>query len=117
MSGLVVGVDVGATKLHLRAEDDSGDVIDRVLENGGWRGRTVPGRAQAIISVIKHTIPSGSRVAALVVGSHSCDSTAQCLALQSAIAAGFPVRCEVVNDAELIVPAIGRGEGIGVVSG
>ena len=117
MHTLFVGVDVGATKIHVRAEDAAGLVADRVVSNDGWRSLDLAGRARAIVALVGEAIPTGSGVGSLAVGAHGCDSSAQCLELRAAIGDCLPVRCEVVNDAELIVLAHGDERGIGVVSG
>ena len=57
------------------------------------------------------------RARALAVGAHGCDTGEQCLRFQALLAARTGGAVQVVNDAELMVPAAGYIDGIGVVSG
>ena len=52
-----------------------------------------------------------------MVGAHGCDTAAQCDLFQGHLHPLLKGAVEVVNDAELLVPAAGYGVGVGVVAG
>ncbi|MDX0481128.1 sugar kinase [Sinorhizobium medicae] len=116
MNTIAVGIDIGGTKTHLRSLADGRVVGDRVVPTASWRTHDWTGDARALVTMI-NSLVSGGTIAALAVGAHGCDAQHECDAFQAAFEdhAGFPVR--VVNDAELIPPAMGVFDGIGIVSG
>lgn len=117
MSELLVGIDIGGTKSHLHAQTRAGEIrADEVRPTTAWRGRPWEHKADQIHSWIRSALP-GEAVTAMAVGAHGCDSQQQCDALRDALAAvsDFPV--QVVNDAQLLGPAVGRESFIGVIAG
>lgn len=113
--GLVAGVDIGGTKTHLRVSRDGRVIVDRVVPTPDWRRRDNSADAGALLALV--TDAAGSRLTAIGVGAHGCDTTEECAAFETALTALTPSRVRVVNDAELVVPAAGLREGIGVIAG
>lgn len=117
MSGVVAGIDIGATKAHLRAVAGDTAVADVVVPSAGWRARPEAEGARWIRALLDRGGVAPADLDALVVGAQGCDSIEQARSLQHALSLAVPVRCLVVNDAELVVPAAGRSDGIGLISG
>ena len=117
LAGLLVGIDIGGTKTHLRAVSaDSGPVADLVMPSVDWRKRDWETDAVALLSLV-HRFTNGTEIAALGIGAHGCDDAQECKAFQEALTfrASFPL--SVVNDAELMPLALGLQGQIGVVAG
>lgn len=112
--GLVVGVDIGGTKTHLRAVRGGEVLADRVVPTSEWRPHSNREDAEALLALINE---AAGTPAALGVGAHGCDTGAECAAFEEVLASLTPARVRVVNDAELLPPAVGLSEGIGVVAG
>ena len=112
--GLVAGVDVGGTKTHLRISRDGAVLVDRVVPTTDWRQRDNPKDAGALLALVTE---GADPVDAIGVGAHGCDTSEDCTAFERALTALTPSRVRVVNDAELLVPAVGLREGIGVIAG
>ena len=117
MTLLLVGVDIGGSKIGLRALDaDTGTLlIDRVTPTGRWRGETDEAKARLLLELLSSQ--GLDTVAALAVGAHGCDTQQQCRSLEEALQAQvrYPVR--VVNDAHLLCHAAGEPQGVGIISG
>jgi len=114
---LIVGIDIGGTKTHLRAVPAAGGPArDLVLPSADWRRRDWGKDATALIELVAR-LAGESPVAALAVGAHGCDDAEECQAFQSALAARTTVPLTVVNDAELMPLALGLAGQIGVVAG
>ncbi|WP_439901383.1 BadF/BadG/BcrA/BcrD ATPase family protein [Microbacterium azadirachtae] len=117
----VIGVDLGGTKTHVAFAAAAGS-------SGGRRDVVVPSTWRAPLGdfaadaeglhdlLVAH---GGDSVvdASVVVGAHGCDSTAQCLALETELRTRFRGPVRVVNDSELMGPAMGAVAAIGVVVG
>ncbi|MGP4051395.1 BadF/BadG/BcrA/BcrD ATPase family protein [Streptomyces sp. 2A115] len=120
---IAVGIDVGGTKTHLRAEaggsSGSGQsvVADHVRTSSGWRPHDPGAAAGWLAALIDETLPQGARPAAVAVGAHACETPRQCGEIRSALHALIGVPCLVVGDAELLVPAAGLDKGVGLVAG
>lgn len=112
---LIVGIDIGGTKTHLRAEGD-GPARDHVLPSADWRRRDW-GEDAARLLAMTAELAGGAPVAAIGVGAHGCDDAAECAALGAALRARTHVPVAVVNDAELMPLALGMHGQIGIVSG
>jgi N-acetylglucosamine kinase-like BadF-type ATPase len=118
MSGALVGIDVGGTKTHLQAVSAKGELIaEAVRPSGEWRRWPNERKAPWLASLIGEIVGDGAQATSVAVGAHGCDNAAQCDALQAALAPLIGVSCVVVNDAELLSPALGAGPAIGVISG
>ena len=114
---IIAGVDIGGTKTHIRAVQGGRTVADRVVATESWRVGDDAADAAALGELVRE-VGGGGHLAALAVGAHGCDSATQCLAFQSRLqaATGCPA-VQVVNDSELLAPAAGFLDGIGVVAG
>ncbi|WP_232665216.1 BadF/BadG/BcrA/BcrD ATPase family protein [Pseudonocardia sp. TRM90224] len=113
---LVVGVDVGGTKTHVRAVVRGEVRHDVVLSSLGWAVPPIEAGAQWLADRVREVVGSTS-IAALAVGAHGCEQDDMCAALGTALAERLGAPALVVNDAELLVPAAGLDGGIGVVVG
>jgi glucosamine kinase len=112
---LVAGVDIGGTKTHLRVCRGASALVDRVVPTADWRDRDNPKGAGRLLELLESS--AGASPEAIGVGAHGCDSADECLAFERALRALGPNLVRVVNDAELLAPAAGLHEGIGVVAG
>jgi glucosamine kinase len=114
---MIVGIDIGGTKTHLRAEPVDGDTVrDLVVPSAEWRTRDWNNDAAALVGLVDR-ITGSETVAAVGVGAHGCDDAAECLAFEAALAARLAPPVAVVNDAELMPLALGLMGQIGVVAG
>src|SRR5882762_3989052 len=113
----VVGVDIGGTKTHLAlASDDDGALLRQaVVSTSSWRDAGTS--AAALRDLIVTQLGEAAATRPLAVGAHGCDSTAQCRALEDALAAEVHGPVIVVNDAELMPPALGVEVAIGIAVG
>jgi N-acetylglucosamine kinase-like BadF-type ATPase len=114
---VLVGIDVGGTKTHLRAVAGDAQVADLVRASGGWRPHDAAAAAFWLAGLVTDGLPSGARPSALAVGGHACETPRQCALLRTALRAYVDVPALVVGDAELLVPAAGLDKGVGVVAG
>ncbi|EST35933.1 hypothetical protein M878_03915, partial [Streptomyces roseochromogenus subsp. oscitans DS 12.976] len=92
---VLVGIDVGGTKTHLRALAGDTPVADHVRASGA----------------------AGVRPSALAVGGHACETPRQCAGTRTVLRAHVDAPALVVDDAELLVPAAGLDRGVGLVAG
>jgi len=116
-SPLIVGLDAGGTKLGVRAETlDGSRVADVALPADEWSASPAGGAARWLHDRVRHVLPDGATVAALGVGAQGLDTVEHARELRDALA-GLGYRAAVVNDAELLVPAAGLQQGIGVIAG
>jgi len=115
---LVVGADVGGSKAHVRIESitDRAVVVEQVLTNTGWAGRTDGARAELLARMIAQVADGAGRIAAVVAGVHGSDSAEQQAILSAPLEKLYP-RVSVLNDSNLLVPAQGLRSGTGVAAG
>jgi N-acetylglucosamine kinase-like BadF-type ATPase len=114
---VVVGVDVGGTKVAVRVATPDGEVVgDHQWPADGWSASPAPAAARWLRSVISLAVPAEDEIVAAGIGAQGCDTQEHCRELAEAVAA-LGVRATVVNDAALLVPAAGLAEGIGVIAG
>ncbi|NUP24848.1 MAG: ATPase [Streptomyces sp.] len=114
---LVVGIDVGGTKTHLRAHAGDALVADHVRTSSGWRPHDPVAAAGWLASLVAGALPPGVRPSALAVGGHACETPRQCSQIRTALQLHFDAPASVVGDAELLVPAAGLDKGVGLVAG
>ncbi|MFF4655986.1 N-acetylglucosamine kinase [Streptomyces sp. NPDC001381] len=114
---LVVGVDVGGTKTHLRALAGGDVVADHVRSSSGWRPHDPAAAARWLAGLVHEALPAGSRPGALAVGAHACETPRQCALIRTAVQELLGVPAHIVGDAELLVPAAGLDKGVGLVAG
>lgn len=117
LAGLRIGIDIGGTKTHLRAETKDGtSPRDLIVPSAEWRTRDWDADAAALLALVAR-LAGGAAVAAIGIGAHGCDDALECMALQNALAARVATPVAVVNDAELMPLALGLRGQIGVVAG
>ncbi|MFE7856741.1 N-acetylglucosamine kinase [Streptomyces sp. NPDC057403] len=114
---LVVGIDVGGTKTHLRALAGHDPVADRVRSSSGWRPHDPVAAAGWLAALVAEALPARTRPSALAVGGHACETPRQCEQIRTALQLHFDAPALVVGDAELLVPAAGSDKGVGLVAG
>ncbi|WP_406335462.1 N-acetylglucosamine kinase [Streptomyces sp. NBC_00203] len=114
---IVVGIDVGGTKTHLRAVAEDGTVTDHVRTSSGWRPHDPEAAAAWLAALVHEALPAGTRPSAVAVGGHACETPRQCAGIRLALRELLDVPALVVGDAELLVPAAGLDKGVGLVAG
>ncbi|MFJ9738457.1 N-acetylglucosamine kinase [Streptomyces sp. NPDC101166] len=114
---LVVGIDVGGTKTHLRALAGGTTVAELVRPSEGWRPHDPAAAARWLAALIADALPAGARPAAVAVGAHACETELQCARIRTALGPHVDAPALVVGDAELLVPAAGLDKGVGLVAG
>ncbi|TGQ16751.1 MULTISPECIES: BadF/BadG/BcrA/BcrD ATPase family protein [unclassified Mesorhizobium] len=113
---LLVGVDIGGTKTRIMGRRGSSALFDKTVVTDEWRIRQMEADALKLAAIVMD-LCGGSAPAAIAVGAHGCDTDEQCLRFQALLSANLKTSVRVVNDAELMVPAAGYDDGIGVVAG
>ncbi|MEU6507141.1 BadF/BadG/BcrA/BcrD ATPase family protein [Streptomyces sp. NPDC046942] len=114
---VLVGIDVGGTKTHLRALDGHTPVADHVRSSSGWRPHDPVAAAGWLARLTAEALPAGLRPSALAVGGHACETPRQCEQIRTALHLHFDAPALVVGDAELLVPAAALDKGAGLVAG
>ncbi|MFJ1735359.1 N-acetylglucosamine kinase [Streptomyces sp. NPDC088254] len=114
---LVVGIDVGGTKTHLRALAGDTTVAELVRPSEGWRPHDPVAAARWLAALIADALAAGARPAAVAVGAHACETELQCARIRAALGPHLDAPALVVGDAELLVPAAGLDKGVGLVAG
>lgn len=113
---IIAGVDIGGTKTQVMVTRDGEVVADEVISTESWRVLQMDADAQSLADIVRK-LANGEEPASIAVGAHGCDTDEQCRQFQALIAERVAGRVQVVNDSELLVPAAGYFQGIGVVSG
>ncbi len=114
---VVAGIDVGGTKVAIRVETLAGErVADGRSDARDWAAAPAPAAASWLLDRLGQCVPEGTTVAAVGVGAQGCDSAHIAADLRRALEARG-LRAVVVNDGQLLVPAAGLEDGIGLVAG
>ncbi|MFP3466806.1 N-acetylglucosamine kinase [Leifsonia sp. SIMBA_070] len=122
----VVGVDIGGTKTRIVVASADGADADAdaasqelLVPSSTWRKRLgdFAGDAVALRDLLIDGFGPGILESAVAVGAHGCENSEQCLAFQTELSAVLEGPVLVVNDSELIAPAMGDEGAIGVVVG
>lgn len=119
----VIGVDIGGTKTHLRSAPADGGSHrpdrDIVLPSSSWRARLGDFRADGVglRRLLLDQFGEAVLRAPIAVGAHGCDNTEQCGELERELRRHFTGPVLVVNDSELMAPAMDVTDAIGVVMG
>ncbi len=115
---MLVGVDIGGTKTHVRVVGDDGAARDLVVRSDSWIVGLLtsdPTNADRLVGLLPaEALMPGS---ALVVGAHGLDSPAQVADFNRWLADAFPGATLAVNDVALLAPAAGLSEAVCVVAG
>lgn len=112
---MIVGIDIGGTKTHLRGRSGDGE-RDLVLDTAAWRARCFANDAPALAALVCGLTETAAPTA-VVVGAHGCDTDADCARLQAQLAQHLDGIVLVLNDSELLLPATGTAAGIAVIAG
>lgn len=117
MTGAVVGIDAGGTKVAVRVEDTAGAVLrDVVLSADEWDAEPQVRGLALLDRVLASEVPAGLQVLALGIGAQGFDNEGIADGY-SRIFAGRGIATVAVNDAALLVPAAGFDDGIGLIAG
>lgn len=117
MAGLLVGIDIGATKTAFVATTLTDDVVvDTTVASTGWDAEPIQQGAQWILTLLQELLPDGAAAASVGVGAQGLD-TAELSAMLGAELQRHGVRAWCMNDAALLLPAAGIDHGIGVIAG
>jgi N-acetylglucosamine kinase-like BadF-type ATPase len=122
-SETVIGVDIGGTKTRiLEVPLDSrhdAPVLDITVPTSSWRGGLGNARrdADGLRALLTRNVGAHALDAALAAGVHGCDNTRQCQELEEALRSRFAGPVVVVNDSELLAPAMRHPEAINLVVG
>lgn len=113
---MIAGIDIGGTKTHIAAESAHGVRQEWVVETSDWRSRR---DAVADVASLAELVKRGDDgiPQSIVVGAHGCDTEADCIRLQALLSRHFDGAVLVLNDAELLLPAQSRSDGVAVISG
>jgi N-acetylglucosamine kinase-like BadF-type ATPase len=112
---LLVGVDIGGTKTHIRWRRD-GVAADHVLPTTDWRKDGNVADARELLALVAR-VTGGNTPSAIGIGAHGCDTAEDCAAMEATLQTLGPSAVRVVNDAELMPAAAGLERGIGLVVG
>ena len=119
MTGLI-GIDVGGTKTRVMRTTLTGEVLDDItVASSSWRGPLGDAEADAtgLVRLLRHRFGDDLARSAVAVGAHGCENTAQCRELEARMRSRLRGPVLVVNDSELIPPAMGAEHAVGVVVG
>jgi N-acetylglucosamine kinase-like BadF-type ATPase len=115
---LIVGVDVGGSKTHIRVENAvcGAVLVDEIHESTGWSGLDDVTRATTLSAIVEAAVEKRGRVLSLVAGVHGNDSPEQEEVLSAPLMARYK-HVRVLNDSHLLILAHGRFAGTGVIAG
>ncbi|GAB3124025.1 BadF/BadG/BcrA/BcrD ATPase family protein [Glaciibacter psychrotolerans] len=118
---MIVGIDIGGTKTHVRVVDEAEETIiaDFVVATLSWQyDHTLihPLSAVALIALFESYL-SDQSATSLVVGAHGCDSPQQISDFTDVLREVFSGSLAVYNDAELLGPAAGESQAIALIAG
>lgn len=117
LPAVLIGVDVGGSKTHIRLEDArTGEMVqDQTLTSTRWAQLTDHERAITLRDCV--TGIAGNRpVAALVAGVHGNDSPVQHEILSAPLNSLYR-QVDVLNDSHLVILAEGLRSGTGIIAG
>jgi N-acetylglucosamine kinase-like BadF-type ATPase len=115
---VLVGVDIGGTKTHVRVVPDDAAPVDLVVRSDSWIVGMLTSDAANADRLVR-LLPAEALTAdsALVVGAHGLDSPAQVTSFNRWLSDAFPGATLGVNDVALLAPAAGLDEAVCVVAG
>lgn len=117
-SEILVGIDVGGSKTHVRIEaaHDGNLIVDAIHTSTDWSALNDAERSEALAALVMASVEGHGSVAALVAGVHGNDSPQQEVILTAPLAARYPL-VRVINDSHLLILAHGQHSGTGVIAG
>jgi glucosamine kinase len=115
----LVGIDVGGTKTHIRAQIGDRIVVDYVLPSAAWRGTGMfPSDANMTeLARVVSRLVALSPDASVAAGIHGCDTPFHIELAKVALSRELQVPVRVVNDAELLGHAAGSTASVQVIAG
>jgi N-acetylglucosamine kinase-like BadF-type ATPase len=115
---VLVGVDIGGTKTHVRVVPDDAAPVDLVVRSDSWIVGMLASDAANADRLVR-LLPAEALTAdsALAVGAHGLDSPAQVASFNRWLSDAFPGATLGVNDVALLAPAAGLDEAVCVVAG
>jgi N-acetylglucosamine kinase-like BadF-type ATPase len=117
VTDVLAGLDIGGTKASLMVETLEGRVLlESVVPSGDWDAEPISAGADWIMRLLSSTLPDDMDVRALGVGAQGLDSRDIATAFEGALA-NRGLRARAVNDAALLLPAVGLRQGFGVIAG
>jgi N-acetylglucosamine kinase-like BadF-type ATPase len=114
-AAMIAGIDIGGSKTQIAVACRGKMVAERVLDSAEWRVRDIETDAHSLATLLRQM--HDELPVAVAVGSHGCDNQSECEAFQRVLEHAIGIPVHVVNDAELMVPAAGFMQGIGLVAG
>ncbi|CAN5151922.1 BadF/BadG/BcrA/BcrD ATPase family protein [soil metagenome] len=115
---MIVGIDIGGTKTHVRVEKDGTVVLDTAVPTSSWQhGGLLDDDENATRLLALFAGVEGAGSAPLVVGAHGLDSERQAREFHRLLAARRDGWVQAVNDVELLAPAAGFRDAIAVIVG
>jgi len=114
---VIVGVDVGGSKTHIRLEDARSGalLLDQTATSTHWASLSDQERATTLRDYVVATV-GDLHVAALVAGVHGNDSPAQHAILSAPLLDAY-TQVDVLNDSHLVILAEGLHSGTGIIAG
>lgn len=121
----VVGIDIGGTKTAVRVHDSIANnvVFDAVFPSTGWTSSCPRESAEWIVRTLaaNDLLEPVRSASSVVIGAHGCETEEDChalmLVLRSQLSSLDEPVLQVVNDGQLIAPAAGYEDGVGIVVG
>ncbi len=116
---MIVGIDIGGTKTHVRLVDDSGVATDTIVATASWQHDGLLSDPRSVLALARLFAPVRETQgrSSLVVGAHGCDSPQQISDLHLALERVFDGPIEVYNDAQLLGPAAGHPNAVALIAG
>jgi len=111
-----IGIDIGATKTHLRAMEAGRIVDEKITPSQDWRCFDWDKDAHALVKMMGN-LDLESPIKAVCIGASGCNEQAECDAFRTALHSYLSCPVKVVSDCELIPPAMGIFDAIGLVCG
>ena len=115
---MIVGMDVGGTKTHVRVEDTGTVVLDTSVPTSAWQHGGLLDDDENTTRLLELLAGiDGADKAPLVVGAHGLDSDRQAHQFRRLLAERHRGPVQALNDVELLAPAAGLDHAIAVVVG
>ncbi len=122
MTASWLGMDVGGSKIQVRIEDQSGDLLlDQQWPTGPWSGEAYSRKAVRMAELITQACSQAKLTAlpvAIGIGAHGCDTAEECAAMTALMEQQLPGPVfQVVNDAALVALCAADQHAAGLIAG